>query len=165
MKKKYHTPEERKAARAERQRQYRLEHPEKAKASQKRSQQKHRAKYMEAQKRNSARWRANNPEKVAEQARWQSKRKYGVTRESWAEMMAHQNCVCPLCLEYLDETIKTGLMKVCIDHDHKTGVVRGLVHNTCNLMLGHAKDSPETLRRAADYVEAQRASSTMDTDR
>lgn len=34
--------------------------------------------------------------------------------------------------------------------------VRGLLCSSCNLMLGHAKDSPERLRAAAEYVERTR---------
>ena len=40
-----------------------------------------------------------------------------------------------------------------IDHCHKTGVVRGMLCGNCNFLLGHANDSPEILRKAADYLE------------
>lgn len=40
-----------------------------------------------------------------------------------------------------------------IDHDHKTGQVRGLLCLHCNLLLGHAKDQPNILRAALTYLE------------
>ncbi len=40
-----------------------------------------------------------------------------------------------------------------IDHDHKTGAVRGILCHGCNLAFGHAKESPEILRALADYAE------------
>jgi hypothetical protein len=39
-----------------------------------------------------------------------------------------------------------------IDHDHKTGKVRGGLCKCCNLLLGLAKDSPLLLVKAAAYL-------------
>ena len=41
-----------------------------------------------------------------------------------------------------------------IDHDHDTGQVRGMLCFRCNAALGQLDDSPDRLRRAADYLEA-----------
>jgi hypothetical protein len=40
-----------------------------------------------------------------------------------------------------------------IDHDHNTGTVRGILCTECNSVLGLAGDSPDILRRAADYLD------------
>lgn len=45
------------------------------------------------------------------------------------------------------------MKKICIDHNHTTGVARGLLCGNCNSMIGLAKEDPETLRAAARYVE------------
>ena len=56
----------------------------------------------------------------------------------------------------LTECIICGLEKaVVIDHDHKTGNVRGGLCSNCNLGLGHFKDDPDLLRFAALYLEGK----------
>ena len=42
-----------------------------------------------------------------------------------------------------------------IDHCHTSGKVRGVLCNGCNTTLGKMHDSPELLRRAAEYLEQE----------
>lgn len=41
---------------------------------------------------------------------------------------------------------------ICVDHDHKTNVVRGVLCRPCNLAIGHAKDSIVRLKNMIDYL-------------
>lgn len=40
-----------------------------------------------------------------------------------------------------------------VDHDHETNIVRGLLCDDCNNLLGRANDSTSVLSKAIDYLE------------
>ncbi len=42
---------------------------------------------------------------------------------------------------------------LCVDHDHKTGEIRGLLCDSCNNGLGRFKDNPEILASALSYLQ------------
>jgi hypothetical protein len=44
----------------------------------------------------------------------------------------------------------------CVDHDHTTGKVRGLLCHNCNVSIGLMKDSPDLLLKAAEYLNRTR---------
>jgi len=46
------------------------------------------------------------------------------------------------------------IIKLAVDHDHKTGKVRGLLCNKHNKMLGYANDNIEILLKASDYLRS-----------
>jgi hypothetical protein len=46
-------------------------------------------------------------------------------------------------------------VKECTDHIHGTVIVRGILCDGCNKMIGFAKENPEILRAGANYLEAQ----------
>jgi hypothetical protein len=75
------------------------------------------------------------------------KRQYGLTPEQVAEM---RTSGCAVCGKANGEG-RWGVLH--IDHDHKTGGVRGALCSDCNLGLGNFKDDPELLRKAAAYLE------------
>ena len=54
--------------------------------------------------------------------------------------------ICDLCGEYMN--------KRCIDHDHKTGRVRGTLCNKCNVGLGQFNDDPKRLAKAMVYLNS-----------
>lgn len=43
--------------------------------------------------------------------------------------------------------------RLCLDHDKHTGKCRGFICDTCNVALGMAGDSPDRLRKLAEYLE------------
>jgi hypothetical protein len=80
-------------------------------------------------------------------------RKYGLTLEARDAMIASQGGRCAICPNVLDVSKPKGCH---VDHDHKTGKVRGLLCSGCNLGLGHFRDDPALLRIAASYLERPR---------
>lgn len=67
----------------------------------------------------------------------------------YERLFASQGGACAICR-------KSQPGPLDVDHDHATGVVRGLLCRSCNLMLGKAFDDTTTLRRAADYLSERR---------
>ena len=89
-------------------------------------------------------WQRSNRSKVKVYAkRHRLKRKYGLTIEEFEKMQKAQNGRCKICTDEVD---------LVIDHDHVTGVVRGLLCHPCNHGLGHFRDSPAALRAAVKYL-------------
>ena len=89
------------------------------------------------------------------------KKAYGVTKESFAALLASQGGACAICSTY--EPIVHGGRTWNIDHDHANGVVRGILCHRCNLLLGHAKDDINSLQRAIDYLRKPNAHSPRDS--
>lgn len=76
---------------------------------------------------------------------WKLATKYGLTVAQYQALLSSQDGKCAICA--------VSLVKPCVDHNHKTGAVRGILCDGCNVGLGRFADNPQTLRRAADYLE------------
>lgn len=72
---------------------------------------------------------------------------YGLEQGEYQALFEYQGRVCAICRE-------PRRYRLDVDHDHKTGLVRGLTCRLCNRrILPGAKDDPEVLRNAADYLD------------
>lgn len=89
-------------------------------------------------------YRNANKEKVAISKR---KSKYGISAEKFMEMVRLQNNKCAICGEEM-----IGYNNQCVDHNHSTGIIRGLLCNPCNRALGYFKDDIEIIKNAVDYM-------------
>jgi hypothetical protein len=76
-------------------------------------------------------------------------RDYGLTKADFRAFMVKQGGACAIC-EKPERSSRKGILSV--DHDHDTGRVRGLLCHACNVGLGHFRDDPALLARAAQYV-------------
>lgn len=75
------------------------------------------------------------------------KRKYGISLEEYNIRLEEQDFSCLICNgEEIDR-------QLAVDHDHKTGKVRGLLCGSCNRALGLFKDSPELMEKAINYLK------------
>ena len=98
-------------------------------------------------------YRLKNKEKVEKQKRiGKLKYRYGITLEIYSQMLEAQNNVCAIC--HLPESRKSrsGSYILSVDHDHKTGKVRGLLCHRCNNCLGTLKDNTQILQSAINYL-------------
>ena len=105
------------------------------------------------------RYRLTHKEEIAERERlhrkqhpevWKKKHiqyTYGLSWDEYQAILARQGGVCAMC--------KTkSKRRLCVDHCHKTGMVRGILCDPCNLTIGLCRDSTKITRAATAYLEA-----------
>ena len=92
-----------------------------------------------------AKWRVKNPEKVRANKRRQM---YGISPEDVLALRKAQGGKCPGCQRDLTT------VRECVDHDHATGKVRGLLCIGCNTFLGLMEAKPDDNRRLTEYLKS-----------
>ena len=119
-------------------------------------------------RKNKDEWNKNNPEKTKIQNRKsdkvrsikikedpiryrkyreiQVKNKYGISMEDYDKMFLSQNSVCAICKS-------STINALCVDHNHETGQIRGLLCHRCNLVIGNAKENINTLLETITYLQ------------
>ena len=75
--------------------------------------------------------------------------KYGISPEQYTNLFSSQGNCCAICRSDSPKS-KRGW---CVDHDHKTGKVRGILCHFCNPMLGQAQDDIKVLESAIFYLK------------
>lgn len=75
---------------------------------------------------------------------WGTQRK---PRPEFISLARSQGNTCAIC------GAKPKARRLAVDHDHKSGKIRGLLCMFCNTGLGKFRDSPELLERAIVYLE------------
>lgn len=119
---------------------------------------------------NAARYRQRHPEKVRQavaKCRDALKRdpeqysayikdrnflsRYGVTTNQVQDLILSQSGVCGLCKQpFGDQRSK----RPAVDHDHTTGQIRGILHQACNMAIGHLGDNLEGASKAVAYLSS-----------
>lgn len=80
--------------------------------------------------------------------------RYGLSWEDFTKMLVACGCTCEGCgKQFAERDQREG---ACVDHDHLTGKIRGLLCHRCNRALGLLKDDAKVLRQLADYLEKER---------
>jgi len=155
------SPEQRDARNARR-REQRAQNPDqraKDNARQRAYYQAHKEKFRE---RTSAYYQANKDSiseraRASRQARKQDndqsirsgtlKRLYGISAAEYDALLAKQGGACAICR-------KRSKARLCVDHCHVAGTVRGLLCRACNVALGALKDDQASLVAALAYLGA-----------
>jgi len=80
---------------------------------------------------------------------------YNMTQFEYKQMKSDRDNKCDICGgEGFILGKKGHTEKLCVDHDHNTGEVRGLLCQNCNRALGLLQDDVENLGRAIKYLES-----------
>lgn len=82
------------------------------------------------------------------------KKTYGIKFEEIQEMIKKQTNQCPICKRLLGDFLNGENDDIYprVDHDHKSGEIRSLLCNTCNLLIGYAFENPIILINAIKYL-------------
>lgn len=91
------------------------------------------------------RYEQRHPERLREK----QLRQYGIGIQEYNAILKSQNGVCDIC--------KKDNVRFHVDHNHQSGVVRGILCENCNRMIGMAKDSETILKRAIGYLKKHNA--------
>lgn len=91
----------------------------------------------------SMEYRKANPEKRKRWQRINRIRSYGIEPHEYEAMIVAQSGCCAIC---------ERRQPLCIDHDHITGEVRGLLCKPCNSAIGLLREDPATIQRALEYA-------------
>jgi hypothetical protein len=78
---------------------------------------------------------------------------FGITLEEYNSMLDAQSGVCAICNQAETHKRNGKLKALAVDHDHKTGKIRGLLCSDCNTGIGKLKDSRKILLSAAKYLK------------
>jgi Recombination endonuclease VII len=74
-------------------------------------------------------------------------KRYGLTIEEYDRLLTAQDGVCAIC-----KCINENGRDLSVDHDHTTGIVRGLLCQKCNSAIGLLKDDIRLVYRAVVYL-------------
>ena len=95
----------------------------------------------EWQKAHYKRQKASDPQFLEKRREANRRNRYGLTVEEYERLTGKDEC------EACGST-----HRLCIDHNHETGEVRGLLCNDCNIALGLLEDDLERLASLAGYI-------------
>ncbi|CAB5219030.1 Recombination endonuclease VII [uncultured Caudovirales phage] len=91
-------------------------------------------------------------EPVSEKSRrasmWNKKYLYGISADDYMAIAKAQGYKCASC----GDDARGYEHTLCVDHDHATNEIRGLLCSGCNTALGWLEDSPERITKLAKYI-------------
>lgn len=97
-------------------------------------------------------WRAKHPRRRYSHV---LKNQYGITLDQLTAMIAGQGNACAICRKDFSSLPRRHIH---VDHNHRSGAVRGILCSNCNTMIGHAHDSQEILSLGIAYLNVHEAS-------
>jgi Recombination endonuclease VII len=95
-------------------------------------------------------WRKNNPEKIKSE---KLKSRFKISIEDYRGMLVSQDNCCGICSTVFDPSDDRN--QPCVDHDHISKNIRGLLCRICNSGLGGFQDNGNILTRAVEWLEGR----------
>lgn len=109
--------------------------------------------WKKGNRKRAERWRKTNPEAYRAVSLRRDLKKFGLNEGDYNALLVKQDYKCAICGRADSGSKRTR--RLAVDHDHSTGVVRGLLCDNCNRAIGLFKDDPNSLQRAASYLRTQ----------
>jgi hypothetical protein len=83
------------------------------------------------------------------------KKRFGISVEDYDKMLAAQKGVCAICgnPETTYDPRHEKVKELAVDHNHTTGVIRGLLCRGCNQGLGNFKEDSQRIQKALKYLQ------------
>jgi hypothetical protein len=103
-----------------------------------------------ASRASSLAWAKRNPDRVRAA---HIRRTYGLTDGQFNALLTGQGSGCAICAVPFSWHSRNTVP--CVDHNHVTGKVRGLLCVRCNVMLGNSQENPTILLSAIRYITQQ----------
>jgi hypothetical protein len=122
----------------------------------------HNPDYLNKQRENCKQWsKANKIHKKKYQKNWRAKRDkdynfirnlrgYGMTIDDYNNILLEQKGVCAIC-----KKAPKNNRRLHIDHDHQTGLIRGLLCFRCNFGLSYFAENVITIKYAYEYLQKE----------
>lgn len=77
---------------------------------------------------------------------------YGLTLQDYENLYVAQGGLCAICSRPETKKLAGKLLRLCVDHNHTTGKVRGLLCSRCNVAIGLLNDDLLMLQAATEYL-------------
>lgn len=103
--------------------------------------------YREVKKASVKKARLLNPQIEKKSQRKKRLARVGLSVEQYDRMLVEQGGVCKICGR------PPKSKRLSVDHNHRTGAIRGLLCWKCNTGIGWFREDVAALRKAADYLE------------
>jgi hypothetical protein len=78
---------------------------------------------------------------------------WGISIDEYNALLKNQGYKCAICGADSNDTVNGKKTRLAVDHDHKTGEIRGLLCGNCNRGIGNLQDSINFLQKAIDYLK------------
>jgi hypothetical protein len=98
----------------------------------------------------SRQWKKENRERYKN---YQLLKAYNITREQYNHLLKLQNNQCAVCEITQEQHTALFGKELAVDHDHKTGKVRGILCDKHNQALGFIGNDSEVLIRLFEYLK------------